>query len=132
MNGPGGGPPPGHLQAAREKNDSRKVSDESRAATAELGEGSGVGHTGCQVSNPGTFHDPVELALADALQRASVAGVWTVVERLAGELEARRRERLNASGVAPVVTINSARKIKHKAEPGETAPRQPDLFKPGK
>jgi hypothetical protein len=37
--------------------------------------------------------DPVELALATALERASVAGQWTSVELLARELEARRRAR---------------------------------------
>jgi integrase len=57
-----------------------------------------------------TFHDPVELALADALQRAAVAGAWTVVERLAGELEARRRERAQAAGVAEVVALRGPRK----------------------
>jgi len=54
--------------------------------------------------------DPVEQALADALQRASVAGAWSTVERLAGELEARRKARLQTSGGADVVTLNSARK----------------------
>ena len=76
--------------------------------------------------------DPVELALADALQRASVAGAWTVVERLAAELEARRRERLNAAGVAPVVMLNSARTVKRKPEPQAIDPQQTDLFKPHK
>ena len=32
----------------------------------------------------------VDLALADALTRASIAGEWSVVSQLAGELEARR------------------------------------------
>ena len=50
--------------------------------------------------------DAVEQALAEALQRASAAGAWTVVERLAGELEARRLERLKATGLAPVVPIH--------------------------
>jgi hypothetical protein len=76
----------------------------------------------------------VELALADALQRASVAGAWTTVERLAGELEARRKERLSAAGVAPVVTLASARKVKGPAkratEPPVIDPGQTDLFKP--
>ena len=54
--------------------------------------------------------DVVESALADALQKAATAGAWSTVERLATELEARRKERLNAAGVAPVVTLNSARK----------------------
>jgi hypothetical protein len=38
-------------------------------------------------------HDPVELALATALDRASAAGQWTAVEVLARELEARRKSR---------------------------------------
>jgi hypothetical protein len=37
--------------------------------------------------------DPVELALATALERASAAGQWTAVEVLARELEGRRRAR---------------------------------------
>jgi hypothetical protein len=37
--------------------------------------------------------DPVEIALATALERASAAGQWTSVELLARELEARRRAR---------------------------------------
>jgi hypothetical protein len=37
--------------------------------------------------------DPVELALATALERASAAGQWTAVELLARELQARRRAR---------------------------------------
>jgi len=37
--------------------------------------------------------DPVELALATALERASAAGQWTAVEVLAREVEARRKAR---------------------------------------
>jgi len=37
--------------------------------------------------------DPVELAIASALERASAAGQWTAVEVLARELEARRKAR---------------------------------------
>jgi hypothetical protein len=37
--------------------------------------------------------DPVELALATALERASAASEWDTVKVLAGELEARRRAR---------------------------------------
>ncbi len=73
--------------------------------------------------------DPVELALADALARASVAGVWTVVERLAGELEARRTERLKGAGLADVVTLASARRDKRKTQATAIDPRQTDLFK---
>lgn len=43
--------------------------------------------------------DPVELALSDALTRASVAGQWEVVSQLARELEARRRAREGATNV---------------------------------
>lgn len=35
--------------------------------------------------------DPVEVALAEALARASAAGEWSVVSQLARELEARRK-----------------------------------------
>lgn len=38
--------------------------------------------------------DPVEAALAAALERASVVGEWAVVAELARQLEARRRERV--------------------------------------
>jgi hypothetical protein len=38
-------------------------------------------------------NDPVELALAVALERASAAGQWTAVEVLAREVEARRKSR---------------------------------------
>jgi hypothetical protein len=38
--------------------------------------------------------DPVEVALAKALEEASGARRWDVVARLAGELEARRLARL--------------------------------------
>jgi hypothetical protein len=37
--------------------------------------------------------DPVDLALATALERASAAGQWTAVEVLARELESRRKAR---------------------------------------
>jgi hypothetical protein len=48
--------------------------------------------------------DPVELALATALDRASAAGQWTVAEVLARELEARRKAR------AGVVQLDAARR----------------------
>jgi hypothetical protein len=44
--------------------------------------------------------DAVEIALADALSKASEAGRFDVVAQLAGELEARRRAR--ASNVVPL------------------------------
>ena len=48
---------------------------------------------------PADHVDPVEAALADALQRAAVAGQWSTVEVLSRELEARRvaREAREAS-----------------------------------
>jgi hypothetical protein len=49
-------------------------------------------------------HDPVEVALADALTRASAAEQWNVVSTLTRELQARREAR------AGVVNLNSARK----------------------
>jgi hypothetical protein len=48
--------------------------------------------------------DPVELALATALDRASAAGQWTVAEVLARELEARRKAR------AGVVQLDAERR----------------------
>jgi hypothetical protein len=48
--------------------------------------------------------DPVELALATALERASAAGQWTAVEVLAREIEARRKAR------AGVVQIEAGRR----------------------
>jgi hypothetical protein len=42
-----------------------------------------------RVDDPASESDPVELALATALDRASAAGQWTVAEVLARELEAR-------------------------------------------
>jgi len=47
--------------------------------------------------------DPVETALAEALTKASAAGQWEIVARLAGELEARRKAR------AGVVDLDAAR-----------------------
>jgi hypothetical protein len=41
------------------------------------------------VPTPG-LNDPVALALADALQRASAAGAWDVVAAIVSELAARR------------------------------------------
>lgn len=46
----------------------------------------------------------VETALAEALGLAARAGQWSVVERLAAELEARRLRR-EGSSAAPVVTL---------------------------
>jgi hypothetical protein len=59
---------------------------------------------------PGPGIDAVETALADALQRASVSGAWSTVERLAAELEARREERSRTTGAADVVILDSARR----------------------
>ncbi len=47
--------------------------------------------------------DPVEVALGDALTRASLAGQWDVVGQLARELEARRKARWD------VVDLKAAR-----------------------
>jgi hypothetical protein len=46
----------------------------------------------------------IELALSTALERASAAGEWAVVAKLAGELEARRRAQ-----VSSVVNLEEAR-----------------------
>ena len=52
--------------------------------------------------------DPVELALATALERASAAGQWTAVEVLARELESRRKAR------AGVVQLDSERRKRER------------------
>ena len=56
---------------------------------------------------PVTNGDPVEVALATALERASAAGAWDVVGTLAAELEARRKARTEADNV---VAIDRARR----------------------
>ncbi len=118
-----------------QKIDSKDIQD-AQNSTAWPGAGPRVGQDLDAETARVPPADPVELALADALQRASVAGAWTTVERLASELEARRRARSNAAGVAPVVTLASARKGKRPAkratEPTAFDPRQTDLFKPTK
>jgi hypothetical protein len=48
--------------------------------------------------------DPVEVALAEALRRASEAGQWDVVATLARELQARREARVG------IVDLEMARK----------------------
>jgi hypothetical protein len=48
--------------------------------------------------------DPVELAIATALERAGAAGQWTAVEVLARELESRRKVR------AGVVQLDAERR----------------------
>lgn len=52
--------------------------------------------------------DPVELAIAAALERASAAGQWTAVEVLARELEARRKAR------AGVVQLDTERRKRER------------------
>jgi hypothetical protein len=48
---------------------------------------------------PAAASDPVEAALAKALQEASAAGRFDVVAQLAGELQARREARAGAKVV---------------------------------
>jgi hypothetical protein len=52
--------------------------------------------------------DPVEVALAEALQRAAEAGQWTTVVRLAAELEARRTERHLTGAIDETGAVESA------------------------
>ncbi len=52
------------------------------------------------------FSDAVEVALADALQRAAVEHRWDVVSQLARELEARRLARSSDK----VVTLSDAKR----------------------
>ena len=49
-----------------------------------------VAQAGAFSAHDGAFSSPVEVALADALQRAAAEGRWDVVSQLARELEARR------------------------------------------
>lgn len=74
--------------------DSRGNSDEEERADRP------VGAIGGNQDPPG---DPVELALAEALTRASMAGQWSTVEVLSRELTARREAR------AHVVNISASR-----------------------
>jgi integrase len=55
--------------------------------------------TSCQLL--ATISDPVEAALAGALERAAIAGEWATVQALARELEARRVAR-SSSNVVPL------------------------------
>jgi integrase len=58
-----------------------------------------------------TLGDPVTAALADALGKAAAAGQWSVVTRLAEELEARRKARPDpAPQSADVVTLADRRR----------------------
>jgi hypothetical protein len=52
------------------------------------------------------FQDAVEVALADALQRAAIEHRWDVVSQLARELEARRLARSSDK----VVTLSDAKR----------------------
>jgi len=83
---------PRELSGDREKQGAHSA-EGRRAETAD-------GASLADETDPG---DPVEIALADAITRASVAGQWTTVEVLARELEGRRKAR---SGV---VSLEAAR-----------------------
>lgn len=50
----------------------------------------GANLPGAEGSRGGAGSDPVDAALALALERASAAGEWTIVATLAAELQARR------------------------------------------
>jgi hypothetical protein len=81
------------MEDATSRKDEDAIGEERRAEHA-------LGATG---GNEVPLPDAVEIALADALTRASAAAQWDVVARLAGELEARRKAR------AGVVDLGSAR-----------------------
>jgi hypothetical protein len=49
---------------------------------------------------PGPPSDTVETALADALQRAALAGAWDAVMALTAELKARREARARVVDLA--------------------------------
>jgi hypothetical protein len=59
-----------------------------------------------------TEHDPVELALAKAIEGATAAARWDVVSQLATELEIRRRAREES-----VVSLAAARKRRNGGTP---------------
>ena len=54
----------------------------------------------------GPIEDAVEVALADALQRAAISRRWDVVSQLARELEARRLARSSDK----VVTLSDTKR----------------------
>lgn len=64
----------------------------NRAVAGEtpVAEANAKGQSG---GDPEPAGDPVEAALADALTKASAAGQWDVVARIAAELQARREAR---------------------------------------
>lgn len=57
-------------------------------------------------SPPGTAPDPVEVALASAIEEAAKAGKWEIVAQLARALELRRRA---AAGVVELASVRAAR-----------------------
>jgi len=63
-----------------------------------------LGHTVDSAGQSRGNQDPVELALARALEGATAAGEWSTVAQLARELEARRTARVG------VVSIEAERK----------------------
>jgi len=76
-----------------------QVTTDASAASARIRPGNGQ-----SLGNQAGVADPVEAALARALDAATGAGEWAVVAKLADQLEARRRER------AAVVDLEVERK----------------------
>jgi ribulose 1,5-bisphosphate carboxylase large subunit-like protein len=82
------------------------ASKSDETAPVATPDGQSVGNPESQPA-PGEGADPVEAALAVALERASLVGQWTVVEVLARELEARRKAR---SGVVDMAQARAKRR----------------------
>jgi hypothetical protein len=77
---------------------------------AEVSHGSNeieVADFAAEAPQTGVCPDPVEVALFDALTKATAAGQWDVVGQLARELEARRKAR---SGVVVLDVERKKRK----------------------
>ena len=91
------------------------ASESNEIAPVQPGRGQSVGNPGVpkptiEASEHGESApaaDPVELALAVALERASLAGQWSAVEVLARELEARRKAR---AGVVDLGQVRAKRR----------------------
>lgn len=82
---------------------STDVTEHERAITAQADTGSDMGARECPPHGARMVSecDPVELALATALERASVAGAWASVEILGRELSARREARASELNLSP-------------------------------
>ena len=102
-----GGLEPPSLAAPEPKAPTGAATDPSPVRSHEAAPADGHGSHAPEAlaaTSPPVQGDPVEAALAVALDRASAAGEWGAVAQLARELEARR-----TAPVAPVVDLAKAR-----------------------